>query len=216
MSERHIIEPLYVAVIGGHPLRFFRTPLNDGRPDLPWVAIDDVGRCLRLSRAVRRTHLRAAVRAFEGIARSIATPDGPITIVPHTLTLAAIEALVDRGKAFTSGRDEYARACADACMKLGIGPFPSPEASNAWAHVALNRWSPGQTIAAPDLTPFLRSETIISEHEILWLAMRWEGNKANMTKSEMIAIVTAWYRGKLLPRSETPILSKIYERAHYE
>jgi hypothetical protein len=86
MSERGPVEPLHVTVIGGHPLRFFRTPINDGRPDMTWCVIDDVGRCIGLSRTDRRTHLRAAVRAFEGIARSIATPDGPVTIVPHTLT----------------------------------------------------------------------------------------------------------------------------------
>jgi hypothetical protein len=30
-----MIEPLHVATVGGHPLRFFRSPLNDGRPDFP-------------------------------------------------------------------------------------------------------------------------------------------------------------------------------------
>jgi hypothetical protein len=35
-----MIAPIHVAVINCKPLRFFRTPLDDGRPDLPWVAID--------------------------------------------------------------------------------------------------------------------------------------------------------------------------------
>jgi hypothetical protein len=35
MNMHQVIEPLHVAMIGGHSLRFFRTPLNDGRPDLP-------------------------------------------------------------------------------------------------------------------------------------------------------------------------------------
>jgi hypothetical protein len=39
-----MIEPVHIAMVGGKPLRFFASPLNDGRPDLPWVVIDDVGR----------------------------------------------------------------------------------------------------------------------------------------------------------------------------
>jgi hypothetical protein len=44
-----IIAPLHVGIVGGQPLRFFRSPLNDGRPDLPWHAVDDLQQCLRLN-----------------------------------------------------------------------------------------------------------------------------------------------------------------------
>jgi len=44
------IAPLYAATVGGQPLRFFRTPLGDGRPDFPWCGLDDLGRCLGLNR----------------------------------------------------------------------------------------------------------------------------------------------------------------------
>ena len=30
-----MIKPLHIATVGGQPLRFFKTPLNDGRPDMP-------------------------------------------------------------------------------------------------------------------------------------------------------------------------------------
>ena len=40
------ITPLHIATVGGHPLRFFKTPLNDGRPDLVWHAVDDLQHCL--------------------------------------------------------------------------------------------------------------------------------------------------------------------------
>jgi hypothetical protein len=224
-----VIEPLHVGTVGGKPLRFFRTPLNDGRPDMPWAAIDDVGRCIGLSRTDRRIHLRAAVRAFEGIARSVATPDGPTTIVPHTLILAAIEGLIDIGRVSASARDNYAHACAVACMKLGVGPFPSPEAANAWAHAAANRWSPGQNIDVPDLSPFLinvsagqtakerpadeTGEILISEQAMLSLPMRFDGDKGNEAKAEMIEIVKAWYRGELLPQQKAPLITKLYGTA---
>src|SRR5258707_182286 len=108
MSARPTIEPLHVATVGGHPLRFFKTPLDDGRPDLPWVAVDDLGRCLALSRAHRRIHMAVFYRLQKEMVRTIATADGPVTIVPHALAKPALEALFDTGRARapTSVREE--------------------------------------------------------------------------------------------------------------
>jgi len=40
------ITPLHIATVAGHPLQLFTTPLNDGRPDLVWHAVDDLQHCL--------------------------------------------------------------------------------------------------------------------------------------------------------------------------
>jgi hypothetical protein len=40
-----IIKPLHIGTVAGRTLRFFRTPLNDGRPDFPWHSFDDLNRC---------------------------------------------------------------------------------------------------------------------------------------------------------------------------
>ncbi len=56
---------------------------------------------------------------------------------------------------------------------------------------------------------------LINEREILLLAMRTEatdGNKIEAVQNEIIEIVSAWNRGELLPRSDAPLLSQIYER----
>jgi hypothetical protein len=56
---------------------------------------------------------------------------------------------------------------------------------------------------------------LISEREMLRLAMRTEvtdDNKIEAVQNEIIEIVSAWNRGELLPRSDAPLLSKIYER----
>jgi hypothetical protein len=37
-----MIKPLHIGQVGGQPLRFFKTPLDDGRPDLPWHCVDDL------------------------------------------------------------------------------------------------------------------------------------------------------------------------------
>jgi hypothetical protein len=94
-----MIEPLHVAIVAGHPLRFFRSPLNDGRPDMPWVAIDELGRCVGLNRADRRIHLAVfhRVPAFKKMVRTIATRDGPVTIAPHALAQLVLGALIRHG-----------------------------------------------------------------------------------------------------------------------
>jgi hypothetical protein len=119
-------------------LRFFKTPLDDGLPDMPWVAIDDLGRCAGLYRARRRIHLRVFY-SLE-IVQTIKTPDGPVSIAPHAMARAAVEALIDTGRTPASVRDEYVRASADAMMKVSPGPFPSAEALTAWVNAAANRW----------------------------------------------------------------------------
>ena len=69
-----MIEPIHVATVAGRPLRFFRTPLNDGRPDLPWHCVDDLYRCLGLGRAAQRD-LLSRLRA-KGAMQTVATADG--------------------------------------------------------------------------------------------------------------------------------------------
>jgi hypothetical protein len=149
------VEPLHIATVGGHSLRFFKTPLNDGRPDMPWVAIDDLGRCLGLSRAHRRIHLALLFRAFKEIVRTVETPDGRVAILPHTIVMAAVEALLMKGRTTASARDEYVNASADA-MKNFAPSFPSPEALTAWVNAAANRWRlQPEPISIAELFPFI-------------------------------------------------------------
>ncbi|HVI67421.1 MAG TPA: hypothetical protein VM910_33310 [Bradyrhizobium sp.] len=155
-----MVSPLHIATVGGHPLRFFCTPLDDGRPDLPWVAIDDLGRCLGLSRAHRRIYLAVFYRVWKEAVRTVATPDGRVSIVPHTMARASVEALIeDNGWAPASARDEYVSASAGAMMKLPRGPFHSAEALRAWVNAAMNRWSiSGHTVSMAELFPFITTD----------------------------------------------------------
>jgi hypothetical protein len=222
MSVHKVIEPLHVAMVGSHSLRFFRTPLNDGRPDLPWVAIDDLGRCLGLSRTDRRVHLRAVHAGSKAIIRTIATSDGPASIIPVSMANAAAAALVeDLGRGSPQARAEYQRAAGHALMKLAPQPFASAEELMAWTNAATTRWG-GDPIPAAELLPHVTVTTadgdegrLINEREMLLLAMRTEAtddNKIEAVQNEIIEIVRAWHRGELLPRSDAPLLSQIYER----
>jgi hypothetical protein len=80
----HMIQPLHIVTVGGHPLRFFKTPLDDGRSDLVWHAVEDLHRCLKLNRDARRVFLRKLRGAAWGKhVRTIVTADGPITVAPN-------------------------------------------------------------------------------------------------------------------------------------
>jgi hypothetical protein len=108
------IEPLHIATVGGLPLRFFKTPLNDGRPDLAWHAVDDLHRCLGLNREGRKIFLRKLrSKVWGAIVRSITTADGVITA-----------------------------ASSEALKKINI-PFAFPsDAFFDWMKAAMNRWEP--------------------------------------------------------------------------
>jgi hypothetical protein len=136
-----MIEPLHIASIGGHSLRFFRSPLDDGRPDFPWHAIDDLHRALGLDRRARRFFL-AKLRSAHGELRTVATADGLVTVAPHFMAQGTVDAMVDEGMAPASARSEYDRAGAAAMKKLArdLGlEFPT-DTWLAWMKAAMDRW----------------------------------------------------------------------------
>jgi hypothetical protein len=124
---------------------------------LPWVAIDDLDRCLGLSRAHRRIHLAAFYQVWKEAVRTVETPDGRVAVAPHAMARAAVEALIeDKRLAPASARDEYVDASVDAIMKLPRGPFHSAEALRAWVNAAMNRWRvSGHTFSMAELFPFI-------------------------------------------------------------
>jgi hypothetical protein len=129
-----IIKPLHIATIGGHPLRFFCTPNSDGRPDLPWHAVDDLHRCLGLNRDARRFFLHK-LREWGGV-KTVATADGVLTIAPHFMAQGVIDAMIDNGQAPASIRREYDHAGTEATRKFNI---PHDELL-LWLRDAMNRW----------------------------------------------------------------------------
>jgi len=233
------MEPLHIATVGGHSLRFFRTPVDDGRPDLPWHAVDDLGHCLGLNRAGRRIHQRVyrEIRDWKQIVRTVATADGPVTIAPHCMAMATVGGLIDTGRAPASAEHEYVNACAEAAMKFGIGPFPSPQALTEWMNAAGNRWGEyGHRFSVADLNPFMvrvsqqgeplqttevtvtdedQREYLLTEGQTLFLTICACGDE-KMTNDtvkdichDMVKVIMAWRRGKLLPKWEVPELGKL-------
>jgi hypothetical protein len=131
--------PLHVAVINGKPLRFFASPMNDGRPDLPWIAIDDLHHCGGLNREERRWFLRKFQSGW-GLSKTIATPGGKTVIVPNCMAMAAVDVMIARGYAPKSFEIEYRLVAASAVGEITAHlTFPNDEYF-AWWKAALSRW----------------------------------------------------------------------------
>jgi hypothetical protein len=117
-----VIEPLHVAEINGKRLRFFKTPLDDSKPDFPWHAVEDLYRCMKLPKSLRR-HFPERVRA----GRTIATAEGIVSIAPHCMAEAAIGAMIEVKQAPASFANEYSFAAVAAMNKLAdTMPFTFP------------------------------------------------------------------------------------------
>src|SRR5262249_45062031 len=100
---------------------------------------------------------------------------------------------------------------------------PSPEAMTEWANAAANRWNPsGKTISVTDLFPKEsgattsgedegESEYLLNEGQYWFLALAATpedgARNANEIKHEVVKVLMAWRRGKLLPRWEVPLLA---------
>lgn len=136
-----MIEPLHVGTVGGHPLRFFRSPLKDGRPDFPWHVVDDLHQCLGLNRDARRFFLRKLKGAEWGKnVRTIATADGVVTVAPSYVAQGTVDAMVEEGMAPGSVRRDFDRASVDAMRKLGVPAAFGTDTWLRWMKAAMDRW----------------------------------------------------------------------------
>jgi hypothetical protein len=139
-----MIMPLHIATVGGHPLRFFRTPLDDGRPDMPWHCVEDLHKCLKLNRDQRKIFLRK-LKNSNWPTKTIAAADGIITIAPHFLAQGTVDKFVAEGMAPASVRDEYDQAGTEALKKLPKPPAAANrEAWLLWLKAARDRWHEAQ------------------------------------------------------------------------
>jgi hypothetical protein len=131
-------DPLHIATVGGQPLRFFKTPLNDGRPDFPWHCVDDLYCCLKFNRGERKWLQQ---KARIGERRTIATADGLVIVAPHCVAQGVIEAAIEMGRATERAGIEYRLGAVEAMNKIPTPPFPSDEYLD-WMKAAMNRWKP--------------------------------------------------------------------------
>lgn len=114
-----IVSPLHTAGLGKSTLRFFRSP-NVGA-DFPFHCHDDLVACLGLPRELRRFFKRKIAADWKADIRTIATPDGIVTIAPHFMAQGLIGAAIDTRSAPSSFDEDYAKAAADALKIVTTG-----------------------------------------------------------------------------------------------
>jgi hypothetical protein len=87
-------EPLLVGAVNGHDLRFFRPPRRS-EPDLPWIALDDLERCLGFPAEIREQMLRAlSDGGWRPATTTVACASGIVTIVPHFMAQGLLESCI--------------------------------------------------------------------------------------------------------------------------
>ena len=102
-----LVEPIHVATVCGHRLRFFKTPISDGAPDFPWHSVEDLRCCMKLPRDLRRLMLRTERGSeFKNSYRDVATAEGIVTIAPHFIAQAILDGM---GECFEKSFEEVER-----------------------------------------------------------------------------------------------------------
>lgn len=117
------MKPIYVGSINGHQVRFFRTPLNDGRPDFAWHATEDLMKAANLDPAMIEYFMRGSKADHGAVYRTIATPDGLVTVAPHCVAQGFTRAMVAVGKAPAGFPDQYHTAAFEADDRLPAKDF---------------------------------------------------------------------------------------------
>ena len=103
---------LYTATINQRQLRFVKTPLDDGRPDLPWHSVEDLLRVLRKLRQFRRFFLPRT-----DFLKIIDIQGEKIIVAPHFLA----HKLLEFANASPEVVEAYSMGCGTALCQLPGG-----------------------------------------------------------------------------------------------
>ena len=118
--------PLLVADVNGRALRFFRPPRREA-PDLPWIALDDLERCLGFPPEVRETMLRQLkLSDWRAETMTVASEGEIVTVIPHFIAQGLIESCIAAGIAPPETDRGYYRAAPKA-LKAMVAHLPPGE-----------------------------------------------------------------------------------------
>jgi hypothetical protein len=133
--------PLHVAEIDGKRLRFFKTPLKDGKPDFPWHSVADLFTAMGLPPHDVQAFLEMRPPPPFPQRETVATAEGPVVIAPHYQAQSFIDALIDYGKAPKSFAKDYLNASIAVMAILARALGLRPEEKPFWGMAAMTRWA---------------------------------------------------------------------------
>ena len=134
------VTPVHTGTVNGLPIRFFETPLDDGRPDYPWHSVDDLMTALQMGDVIREYFLRHLRTVSNATVKSIATNSGIIQVSPHYMAQGTIDAMLQIRFAQPQSRREYDIAGAKALSAL-TEHLSFPDEVVPFCRDAMNRWS---------------------------------------------------------------------------
>ncbi len=109
-----LVPPIHAATINGKPVRFFVSPLKDGRPDFPWHCVGDLMSALMMDQPTREHFFRSLRDGPTAVVVSIPTDSGIVQVCPHFMAQGLVDAMVAVGVAPKKSRKEYDNAIFEA------------------------------------------------------------------------------------------------------
>ncbi len=118
-----INKPIYTGTINGHPVRFFKTPMNDGKPDFAWHSTEDLMKAANLTADMIEYFMRSTKADHSNLYQTVATPNGLVTVAPHCVAQGFTQAMVAVGRVPASFPDQYHIAAFEADDALPAKDF---------------------------------------------------------------------------------------------
>lgn len=115
--------PIYTGTINGAPVRFFKTPLNDGKPDFAWHSTEDLMKAANLSKDQLAGFMQVMKADHPNTYRTIATHDGLVTVAPHFVAQGFTAVMEHVGQVPKGFKNEYLMASFEADDKLPFKGF---------------------------------------------------------------------------------------------
>jgi hypothetical protein len=137
---------LHVAMVGQQPVRFYRSPLNDGRPDMPWCSISDILFATGYDKTARARLAVTISRDYRERIRSVADPvKARLVIGCYVLAMDVLSAAMRRGFAHGSLIADLRDGCMEAAQKMLADRDPGEAA--LYLIDAAKRWKPEEKAA---------------------------------------------------------------------
>jgi hypothetical protein len=111
-----VVSPIHIGSLNGKPLRFFGAPIDE--PQLAWHAWDDLVACASLPRQMGERFQRSLRRDYPNAIRTVATPEGIVTIAPHWMAQGFVGSMIECKRMPASAELNYTVQSVDAWNAL--------------------------------------------------------------------------------------------------
>jgi hypothetical protein len=119
-----IVAPIHTGTVDGRPIRFFPSPVDDGKGEFAWVSFVDLLVACDIPMKVREAYFDAVWDVPGGEVVKVPTPTGTVVIVSHSVAQGILGAATYAGHCLGSLRHLYDKAAVAALNVLTEGMSP--------------------------------------------------------------------------------------------